>query len=213
MSRTGISSIVTKGTMALDHPIPLALVKVGGGLAATPGALHLVGAAIARAATRHRLVVLPGGGPFADQVRAFDRIHGLSPDAAHWMAILGMDQYAYALTGVVPRSRLVEDRGGIQAAHADGLVPVLAPARWLRATDELPHSWDVTSDSLAAYLATLMGADRLVLLKPVAGGLELADPYFERTLPAGMRWAVLGAGEVGRLGEVLDGDPGGPVGS
>lgn len=181
----------------------LALVKVGGGLAAHPGRLERVTAAVARAAHRRPLVVVPGGGPFADTVRAFERDHGLSPDAAHWMAILGMDQYAFALADRIPGARLVEDRPGIIAAHADGAIPVLAPARWLRAADELPHTWDVTSDTLAAYLATLLGADRLVLIKPVGGGGELVDPWFTRTLPAGVRWSVLGAADVDRLEEVL----------
>ena len=184
------------------HP-ELAVVKVGGALATKPELLPRLGEALLRASRRHRLVVVPGGGPFADQVRAFDRTNKLSADAAHWMAILGMDQYAFALCEVISESRLVDDRAGMLAAHAEGRVPVLAPARWLRATDELPHTWDVTSDSLAAYLATLLGADQLVLIKPVAGGAELVDPWFLRTLPAGIRWSVLAIGEIGRLDEVL----------
>jgi aspartokinase-like uncharacterized kinase len=189
--------------MTPERDPELAVVKVGGALAGSPGQLARLGEALAGASRRHRLVVVPGGGPFADQVRAFDRANKLSADAAHWMAILGMDQYAFALCDVIPESRLVEDRAGIQAAHADGKLPVLAPARWLRATDELPHTWDVTSDSLAAYLATLLGADRLVMVKPVAGGTELLDPWFARTVPAGIRWSVLAIGEVARLEEVL----------
>lgn len=169
----------------------LTVVKVGGGLAASPGALRRVGRVVAGAAARGRLVVVPGGGPFADAVRAFDAEHGLSPSAAHWMAILALDQYAFVLADVIPGGRLVEDGAGIRTAHHDGAVPVLAPSRWLRAADELPHSWEVTSDSLAAYLATLLGADELILVKPVSGGLELVDPYFTRALPAGLRWRVV----------------------
>jgi aspartokinase-like uncharacterized kinase len=202
-----MSSIDRKGTIPPEPLTPLAVVKVGGGLAATRGLLPRVGEALARAASQHPLVIVPGGGPFADQVRAFDQLHRLSADAAHWMAILGMDQYAFALCDVIPGSRLVEDRAGIQAAHAEGLVPVLAPARWLRATDELPHSWKVTSDTLAAYLATLLGADRLVLVKPVAGREELVDPWFSRTVPAGMRWSVVAAGEIERLADLLGSGP------
>lgn len=107
------------------------------------------------------------------------------------MAILAMDQYAFALADIIPRGRLVEDGPGIHAALAGGAIPILAPSRWLRAADELPHSWDVTSDSLAAYLATLLGAEDLILVKPVSGGQELADPHFARALPAGIRWRVV----------------------
>lgn len=181
----------------------LAVVKVGGSLATRPEESRRLGESIAEAAGQVPLVVVPGGGPFAEQVRAFDRTHRLSPDSAHWMAILGMDQYAFALSDVIPESRIVEDRAGMQLAHAEGEVPVLAPSRWLRATDELPHTWDVTSDSLAAYLATLLGADQLVMVKPVAGGIELMDPWFIRTLPAGLRWSVVAIGEIARLGRLL----------
>lgn len=176
-----------------DAPRPLLVVKVGGGLLAGPGTLDRVGQALSLAARRRPLVVIPGGGPFADLVREFDRHHGLSPSAAHWMAILGMDQYAHALADHTPGARVVDDSAGIQLAHGEGAVPILAPHRWLSAADELPHTWEVTSDSLAAYLATLLGAEELVLVKPVAGGEELLDPYFRRTLPAGMRWRVIGA--------------------
>jgi aspartokinase-like uncharacterized kinase len=175
-------------------------VKVGGGLAAIPGALARVGQAIGRVARTRTVVVVPGGGPFADGVRAFDREHGLSATAAHWMAILAMDQYAYVLADRIPHATTVEDRTGIDCAHAQGNVPVLRPARWLHATDELPHSWDVTSDSLAAYLAMLLGAGELVLVKPVAGGAELVDAYFNRIVPAGLPWRVVGVEEVEGLG-------------
>jgi 5-(aminomethyl)-3-furanmethanol phosphate kinase len=183
--------------------MPLALVKIGGGFAAMPGVLERVAAAVARAARQRPLVVIPGGGPFADQVRAFDREHRISADAAHWMAILAMDQYAFALADLIPSARVVDDWAGIQTAHAAGEIPVLAPFRWLRAADELPHSWDVTSDSLSAYLATLLGAEQLVLIKPVSGQGELVDPWFGRTVPAGLDWQVLGAGEAERLEAVL----------
>jgi aspartokinase-like uncharacterized kinase len=112
------------------------------------------------------------------------------------MAILAMDQYAHALADLIPGASTVEDRAGIERALADGGVPVLRPSRWLRAADELPHSWDVTSDSLAAYTATLLGAAELVLVKPVSGGTELLDPYFGRAIGAGIRWRVVGLGEV-----------------
>ncbi|HSB54104.1 MAG TPA: hypothetical protein VLD58_07095 [Gemmatimonadales bacterium] len=185
--------------------MPPALVKIGGGIAAMPGVLERVAAAVAQAARQRPLVVIPGGGPFADQVRAFDREHRISADAAHWMAILAMDQYGFALADLIPSGRVVDDWNGIQTALAAGEIPVLAPSRWLRAADELPHSWDVTSDALSAYLATLLGVEQLVLIKPVAGGVELLDPWFARTVPAGLDWLVLGAGEVERLGSVLTG--------
>ncbi|MDH4131286.1 MAG: uridylate kinase, partial [Gemmatimonadota bacterium] len=110
---------------------PLRAIKVGGSLAGITGALPRAGQVLAQAAARQPTVVLPGGGPFADAVRAFDQSHGLSDDAAHWMAILAMDQYAHVLADHVPGSRLVRSLPQIRAAHEAGAVPILAPARWL----------------------------------------------------------------------------------
>ncbi|MDX2120873.1 MAG: amino acid kinase [Gemmatimonadota bacterium] len=176
-------------------PEGLTVVKVGGGLLAQPGLLPRVGQALARLADERAVVIIPGGGPFADQVRQFDQRHGLSPTSAHWMAILAMDQFAWVIAAEVSGSRIVEDRAGILQAHREGAIPVLAPSRWLRATDELPHRWEVTSDSLAAYLATLLGAPELILVKPVSGGTELVDAWFLRVAPADLRVRIVGAAE------------------
>jgi aspartokinase-like uncharacterized kinase len=78
-----------------------------------------------------------------------------------------------------------------------GRVPVLAPSQWLREADPLPHSWDVTSDSIAAWVAGAVGARRLVLVKPSgAAGADLIDPYFSRALPADVAATVLSADEL-----------------
>jgi len=176
----------------------LLAIKIGGALSTISGALAAVGEGVARLAARRRVVVIPGGGPFARAVRDYDHVHALSPSAAHWMAILAMDQYAWALAERIPESVVVEDQGAIAQAHAAHQIPILAPYHWLRAADELPHSWDVTSDSLAAYLTTLLGAGELLLVKPVPGGRELCDPWFDRAVPAGMPWRVVGWEELGQ---------------
>src|SRR5213078_163068 len=90
----------------------------------------------------------------------------IGEDAAHWMAVLGMDQYAHALAARLPEAALVDGDGGISAAIQAGRLPVLAPYHWLRAADPLPHSWEVTSDTIAAWLAGQLGARRVVLIKP-----------------------------------------------
>jgi 5-(aminomethyl)-3-furanmethanol phosphate kinase len=185
----------------------LIVVKVGGGLSATPGALEVVGRALAEAGRRHRLLVVPGGGPFADAVRAFDRREGLSADAAHWMAILAMDQYAYVLVERIPGAVLVEEPGAIGAALGGIGVAVLAPSRWLRAADVLPHDWAATSDSAAAFVAGALDAERLVLIKPVSGGsaADLVDTHFALVLPVGLPWSTVGWQEMSELHRLLDG--------
>ena len=191
----------------MSAPGRLIVVKVGGGLSAIPGALEVVGRALAEAGRRHRLLVVPGGGPFADAVRAFDQREGLSADAAHWMAILAMDQYAYVLVERIRGAVLVEDPGTISAALRGTGVAVLAPSRWLRAADVLPHDWGATSDSAAAFVAGALDAERLVLIKPEDGGRgpDVVDAHFALVLPVGLPWSTLGWEEVGELERLLDG--------
>jgi aspartokinase-like uncharacterized kinase len=189
----------------MSHPghDALKVIKVGGGIAAVPHGLDTICSAIGRMAPGHRLLVVPGGGPFADSVREFDRLMGLSPHAAHWMAILGMDQYAHVLAGRIPGAVLVEEPGAIAEVLSQGTVAVLAPSRWMRAADALPHTWDVTGDSIAAFVAGALDADRLILIKPGTGLSAPVDPYFTTALPAGMRCAIVGADRVEELSERL----------
>ena len=188
--------------------ITQAVVKIGGRLAADPALLCQVGQDVARLAVGTPLVVVPGGGPFADAVREEDRRHGLPPSTAHWMAIQAMDQYAELLAAVVPGSEIVRDSAGVVAARRRGAVPILAPSLWLRAADELPHTWDVTSDSLAAYLAGLLGAERLLLVKMVGGSVdELVDPWFRRALPAGVACRAVAPADVAAAADWLRGGP------
>ena len=181
----------------------LAVVKIGGGLLAAAGALDRVGAAVAAAGRRRPVLVVPGGGPFADAVREFDRHAGLSADAAHWMAILAMDQYAYVLAERIAGAVMLDEPGAaLERLRAPGVV-VLAPSRWMRAADVLPHRWEVTSDSIAAFIAGALDAERLILVKPGRSGDDAVDPYFALARPAGLPVRLVGSDEPDELTRLL----------
>jgi aspartokinase-like uncharacterized kinase len=183
------------------------VVKLGGGLLAYPEHFDAAVSAIGAAARECRLLIVPGGGPFAHAVRDVDRRLRLSDDAAHWMAVLAMDQYAHLVAARLPGGMLVTEPREIAAAFRAGLddqVPVLAPYRWLRAADPLPHTWDVTSDSIAAWVAGACGARCLVLVKPPGtSGSEQVDAYFPRALPAHVTPAIVPADQVVALHSAL----------
>src|SRR5687767_967000 len=105
------------------------VIKIGGSLLADARHLDTALTTIADIARVRRVLVVPGGGPFADAVRALDRRVGLSDDAAHWMAILAMDQYAHVLADRWAAGVVVWDRDAAAAAHRAGRVPVLAPSQ------------------------------------------------------------------------------------
>jgi probable H4MPT-linked C1 transfer pathway protein len=148
----------------------LTVVKVGGGLAreAGDGALRALCRTISDAGARHPLLVVPGGAAFADAVREHDDRFAMRAATAHRMAILAMDQFGLLLCDLIPGAIPCSDLADARAAAARGRPPILLPAALL-ATDPLPASWAVTSDSIAAWVAGAGHAARLVLVKPVAG--------------------------------------------
>jgi 5-(aminomethyl)-3-furanmethanol phosphate kinase len=169
-----------------------AVVKIGGSLLGNANALARTLSALEIVAEAHTILIIPGGGPFADAVRAIDERHSLTNDDAHWMAVLGMDQFAIFLVSKIQQTELVYRRGEIARAHARHRAPVLAPYRWMREADPLPHSWDVTSDSIAAWIAGEVGARRLILIKPDAhDALTAVDPYFDRARAPSMEYSIV----------------------
>ena len=171
-----------KGPLYVGHRSIDTVVKLGGGLLAHEGSLDTVLNVLADVAADEPLLIIPGGGPFADAVRDQDARLTLTDDAAHWMAVLGMDQYAHLIASRMPRAVLVTDATEMSTALASRRIPVLAPYAWLRRADPLPHSWEVTSDSIAAWIARAIAASRLVLVKPpdAEANTDLVDGYFER---------------------------------
>jgi aspartokinase-like uncharacterized kinase len=157
--------------------VTLTVVKVGGSFAHTPPLAEIL-AALVRGAGR--TVVVPGGGPFADCVRTEQGRIGFDDQAAHRMALLAMAQFGLALVSRAPElSALVAaaSLARVRLALAAGQVPVWLPLDLLDGDPEVPERWEMTSDSLAAWLAGQIGAERLLYLKSVAivRSLGLAD--------------------------------------
>jgi aspartokinase-like uncharacterized kinase len=202
-----------------------ALIKVGGSICNTQS-LKALASQWAALASRRSLLFVAGGGLFADQVRALDKHLGLSDRAAHWMAIAAMEQNGYLLGDYMPGIPLISDFG-FRISDFNSPSAVLLPYSLLRQADPLPHSWDATSDSLAAWLAGYSGARRLVLLKDVPGvyadgepsanrevlaeisrselvGYEAVDPYFVKALPPQMETWILSGDHPERLARLLE---------
>jgi dihydroneopterin aldolase len=188
----------------------LTVIKLGGSHAFAPHLGRWIDA-IARCAGR--IVAVPGGGPFADTVREVQPRMGFDDAAAHRMALLAMEQYGCALASLNAHFVLAETRDDIERALDADRVPIWLPTRMVMAAREIPWSWDVTSDSLAAWLAGLLGASRLLLVKRVAASMPpgeqvargIVDPAFARFLnESGVPAVVLGAGDHAMLADASE---------
>lgn len=111
------------------------------------------------------LVIVPGGGPFADQVRTSQKRLGYSDDAAHAMAILAMDQFGIAIAERHPQLRVARSTSQIGEVLDAGATPVWLPSSMTLDAVDIPCSWQITSDSLSAWLARQLSADTLLLVK------------------------------------------------
>lgn len=146
-----------------------AVVKVGGSLAVEPERLIVLCAKLSRLAENYELVVVPGGGMFADVVRDSDEHFNLSTEISHRMAILGMDQFGLLLAQITPNSCATYSLDDTRQLSETEVIPILLPSRLMFKEDPLKNSWEVTSDSIAAYIASKLQATKVVLVTDVDG--------------------------------------------
>lgn len=146
-----------------------AIVKIGGSLAEEPASLKALCQELSVLAKTHRILVVPGGGRFADVVREFDQVFNLSDVTAHEMAILGMNEFGLFLSDITPNSCTSYALEKARKLSATGVLPILLPSRLMFHADRLEYSWDVTSDSIAAHIAGLLHAEKLILVTDVDG--------------------------------------------
>ena len=147
------------------------IIKLGGSLAANPELSDwcqmLAGPCLQ--SDLRSVVVVPGGGPFADVVRIAQKTHGFDDETAHSMAIAGMEQYGRMLHGLAPALKPAFDLDDFTLAAQEGRTALWMPQTMTQAmageSADIPRDWETTSDSLAAWLAGRLKASRLVLIK------------------------------------------------
>ncbi|MDR2219966.1 MAG: uridylate kinase [Methylobacillus sp.] len=149
------------------------VVKLGGSLLGTPELK--IWLALLAEKSDGRIVIVPGGGVFAETVRNQQVFGQYSDAAAHTMAILAMEQFGSVLQSLQPDLVAASTELEIAECSWQHRTIVWRPHRMLFADDEIPQNWNVTSDSLAAWLAAKIGADRLVIVKH--------EPVPEQPLP------------------------------
>lgn len=200
--------------------LPLAVVKLGGSIVrggTLMGWLDVIMSA------RRPIVVVPGGGALADEVRQCQRDLGFGDATAHRMALLAMDQLAWAIAGMRPGyevgTSFEELRTGLKRGH----VVVWAPSAFLAGRTDVEATWRLTSDSLALWLAEKLGAASCCVVKsaPLAHGPLSADTlrrdgivdeaFPEMLGESGVATAIFGRGDERGLAAFLAGESPAPI--
>lgn len=160
------------------------VVKVGGSLLDCPG----LGPALNHwlNTLNESVTLVPGGGLCADAVRTYDRIHKVGDERSHWLALRAMAVTAELIRGLIGENPTIT---------------ILDADEFCRNDSVLPHSWAVTSDSIAARFAEQQHASRLILLKSAnlpdhmswqeAAIRDYVDAYFPQAvarLTCPVRW-------------------------
>jgi len=133
------------------------VVKLGGSLYNCPELTHWL-KQLRTLSNEEAIVIVPGGGPFADQVRAAQKTHSLNDSTAHYMALLAMKQFGLMMIDIEP---------GCQIFSLKKTAPlsVWLPDSDLLSETSIKKNWDISSDSLALWLATKLNAEQLILVK------------------------------------------------
>ncbi len=111
------------------------------------------------------VIIVPGGGVFANQVRQLQQEFNFDDITAHHMAILAMQQMALLISGLKPNFATIKSIVQISTAFDQHNVLIWSPDVTELDKAGIPSSWDITSDSLSAWLAKIVLAEELVLIK------------------------------------------------
>lgn len=123
------------------------------------------------------VLVVCGGGVFANLIRELNEATHFSDSANHFAAIDCMDIIGELLADKVEGAVPIYDLNDAHDILNSGKVPILLPSRFMRCIDTLEHSWDVTSDSIATYIAHLIDAKLLIVTN--VDGIYTREPSFE----------------------------------
>ena len=153
--------------------MPITVIKLGGSLIHSHVLQNWL-ENIQKFALTNNVIVVPGGGVFADRVREVQQQFSFDEQTAHRMALLAMSQYGHMLSGLNPAFRIIDDIGKISSGFDQGLPLVWLPNCLMDDNSEVPANWDFSSDSIALWLAIKLKAECLILVKSLSvDGTEL----------------------------------------
>ena len=119
-------------------------------------------------------VIILGGGEFANLIRKYDDEIHFSDETNHWRAIDCMDIIAKLVDDKVNSTRLVHSISEVKQISDEGFTPIFVVSDFLKKEDPFECSWDVTSDSIAAYVSHLLNANLFIVTN--VNGIYTQEP-------------------------------------
>lgn len=155
------------------------VIKLGGSLSRSDALIDCLNA-VDKNYQGRAVVIVPGGGAFADQVRLAQQQWQFDDNTAHWMALLAMQQMALLFNGIKPSFVIVNTIAAIKQHTSEKKIVIWSPDIKELDNAGIASSWDISSDSLSAWLAGTLFATELILIKSAVidsnlSLLQLAD--------------------------------------
>lgn len=139
------------------------VVKLGGSLLGSPELAHWLDTFVK--ISDGKVLIVPGGSIFADAVRHAQQSSQVNDAIAHHLALLAMDQFGLLLAGMHPGLVTASSELEIAERGWQHRAIVWLPSRMVLADENIPKNWQVTSDSLSAWVAKKIGSEQLVVVK------------------------------------------------
>ena len=119
-------------------------------------------------------LIILGGGEFANLIRKYDEDINFSDETNHWTAIECMDIISKLVNDKVKSTKLAYSIDEANEISDKGFTPIFVVSEFLKTNDPFDCSWDVTSDSIAAYVADIFDAKLLIVTN--VNGIYTQEP-------------------------------------
>jgi 5-(aminomethyl)-3-furanmethanol phosphate kinase len=151
-------------TYRKDDPL---IIKVGGSLFDIPNLGSYIHEYLVTQHAERNVLLIAGGGNYANVVRALDCIHQIGEEHAHWIAIKSLSVSAMFLSYICKQLPIIYDFNTISHYQYAVLDPYTCIVQDISNSQSLPHNWSVTSDSIALRVAEMKKFSQVILLKSV----------------------------------------------
>ncbi len=131
----------------------------------------------------NKIIIIPGGGSYANLIRSMDKKMDFDEDLSHWMAIYAMNTQGTKIINKFPEIEGINNIKPTKKSVNETKIFLFLPYEFLKQNDELPHSWDVTSDSITIFMANKIGLKECYLIKDIDGILDANNKVLREITP------------------------------